>query len=256
MTEYSTTDVLVIGSGIAGLSAALGAAREGADVTLATKATQPKGASSWWAQGGIAVSCDGPDQFKQDIQSASGDTADPAAVQALVDDANAAVADILLDTLAVDFDGDRSDSAVKSTQALSGDTPSGFDFGREAAHSESRILHIDASTGKHIHIPYLNYLAGHDAVEIRDDTAALELIRHEGRIHGAILEQDGDFQPCYAGSVVLATGGIGDLYPSRRTQIAPPATGSPWLRSRAPKLPIWSTYSSTPPSVPPTTPRS
>ena len=214
MTEYSTTDVLVIGSGIAGLSAALSAAREGADVTLATKATQPKGASSWWAQGGIAVSCDGPDQFKQDIQSASGDTADPAAVQVLVDDANAAVEDILLDTLAVDFDGDRSDPAVKSTQALSDDTPSGFDFGREAAHSESRILHIDASTGKHIHIPYLNYLAGHDAVKIRDDTAALELIRHEGRIHGAILEQDGDFQPCYAGSVVLATGGIGDLYPS------------------------------------------
>ena len=75
--DYRTTDVLVVGSGIAGLAAALGAAREGADVTVATKATRPEGASSWWAQGGIAVSRDDPDQFKRDILAASADTADP-----------------------------------------------------------------------------------------------------------------------------------------------------------------------------------
>jgi L-aspartate oxidase len=50
-------------------------------------------------------------------------------------------------------------------------------------------------------------------VEIRDDTAALELLRHEGRVFGAVLSSDGDREPCYAGATVLATGGIGELYP-------------------------------------------
>jgi len=192
-----TTDVLVIGSGIAGLAAALAAAREDDDVTLATKATRPEGSSSWWAQGGIAVSRDTPEEFKADIMAASDGTADPDAVDVLVENANGAVEDVLLETLDVEFDQNGS----------------GHDFTREAAHSEDRILHVDASTGKHIHVPFLNYIDDHDGVEILDDTAALELIRHEGRIHGAMLESDGTVDPYFAGSVVLATGGIGDLYP-------------------------------------------
>jgi L-aspartate oxidase len=199
MTDHNETDVLVVGSGIAGLAAALAAAREGANVTVATKATRPEGASSWWAQGGIAIARDEPEQFKQDIIEASAGTADPEAVDVLVEDANDAVRDVLLETLDVEFDtnGDADD----------------FDFTREAAHSSDRILHVDASTGKHIHVPFLNYLDDHDDVEIRDDTAALELIRHEGKVHGAILESGGEFEPWYAGATVLATGGIGDLYP-------------------------------------------
>jgi L-aspartate oxidase len=192
-----TTDVLVIGSGIAGLAAALAAARDGADVTLATKATRPEGSSSWWAQGGIAISRDTPEEFKEDIMAASDGTADSDAVDVLVENANAAVEDVLLETLDVDFDQNGS----------------GHDFTREAAHSEDRILHVDASTGRHIHVPFLNYIDDHDSVEILDDTAALELIRHEGRVHGAMLESDGAVDPYFAGSVVLATGGIGDLYP-------------------------------------------
>jgi len=192
-----TTDVLVIGSGIAGLAAALAAAREGDDVTLATKATRPEGSSSWWAQGGIAISRDTPEEFKDDIMAASDGTADPDAVDVLVENANEAVEDVLLETLDVEFDQNGS----------------GHDFTREAAHSEDRILHVDASTGKHIHVPFLNYIDDHDGVEILDDTAALELIRHEGRVHGAMLESDGEVDPYFAGSVVLATGGIGDLYP-------------------------------------------
>ncbi|MDS0278322.1 FAD-binding protein [Halomicroarcula sp. S1AR25-4] len=225
MSEHDTSDVLVVGSGIAGLAAALGAVREleqresserasggtasseGSEVTLATKATRPEGASSWWAQGGIAVSRDDPEQFKRDIVAASDDTADPDAVDVLVENANEAVEDVLFDTLDVEFD-------------QNGDGP---DYTREAAHSEDRILHVDAATGKHIHVPFLNYLDGHDDVEILDDTAALELIRHEGRVHGAMLEADGEVTPHYAGSVVLATGGIGELYP--RTTNPDNATG-------------------------------
>ncbi|WP_254279161.1 L-aspartate oxidase [Haloarcula marina] len=207
MTDHDTSDVLVVGSGLAGLAAALGATRQGDDVTLVTKATRPEGASSWWAQGGIAVSRDDPEQFKDDIVAASDDTADADAVDVLVENANDAVQDVLFETLAVEFD--------------SGDD--GPDYTREAAHSEDRILHVDAATGKHIHVPFLNYLDAHDGVEIIDDTAALELIRHEGRVHGAMLESDGDVRPHFAGSVVLATGGIGELYP--RTTNPDNATG-------------------------------
>ena len=197
-----TTDVLVVGSGIAGLASALSAAREGSDVVVATKAKRPEGSSSWWAQGGIAVTRDDPEGFKQDILDASDRTADPDAVDILVENANEAVRDVLVDTLDVDFDSSES-------EADDGD----FDFAREAAHSDDRILHVDASTGKHVHVPFLNHLDAHENVEIRDDTAALELIRHEGRVHGAMLEHDGDVEPIFAGSTVLATGGIGDLFP-------------------------------------------
>ncbi len=239
--DHDTSDVLVVGSGIAGLAAALGAVRRGSDVTITTKATRPEGASSWWAQGGIAISRDHPEQFKQDILAASDGTADPDAVDVLVENANDAVEDVLLDTLSVEFDrverssteprerGERGASeanASKRPAQPGAERPvSGgdLDFAREAAHSEDRILHVDAATGKHIHVPFLNYLDDHDGVEILDDTAALELIRHEGRVHGAMLEADGEGRPHYAGSVVLATGGIGELYP--RTTNPDMATG-------------------------------
>lgn len=197
--DYQMTDVLVVGSGIAGLAATFGALREGADVTIATKATRPEGASSWWAQGGIAVSRATPTEFKEDILTASANTADPEAVDVLVDEANDAVFDVLVNTVGVNFDTDGHGN--------------GLDFTREAAHGESRILHVDTSTGKHIHVPFLNYLGDHDSVEILDDTAALELISHEGRVHGALLEQEENIVPTFAGATVLATGGIGDLYP-------------------------------------------
>jgi len=190
------TDVLVVGAGIAGLSAALAADREGADVTLVTKAQRPEEASTWWAQGGIAVSRDDPEQFKQDILDASAGTADEAAIDVLVDNASDAVR-VLVEEVGIEFD-------------TSGD---GYDYGQEAAHEEARILHVDAATGRHIHVPFLNYVADETDVTILEDTAALELIRHEGQVYGATLERDGDWAPTFAGSTVLATGGIGALYP-------------------------------------------
>jgi L-aspartate oxidase len=192
------TDVLVVGAGIAGLAAAFAADRAGADVTLATKAERPEEASTWWAQGGIAVTRDDPDQFKQDIIEASSATADEEAVDVLVENATDAVRDILVETVGIEFDTEGEE----------------FDYGQEAAHDEPRILHVNAETGKHIHVPFLNYVAAETDVEILEDTAALELLRHEGQVYGAILERDGEWAPTFAGSTVLATGGVGSLYPT------------------------------------------
>lgn len=192
------TDVLVIGSGIAGLAAAFTADQAGADVTLATKAKRPAEASTWWAQGGIAVTRGDKQQFKQDIIEASSGTADEQAVEVLVENATEAVTDVLVDTVGIEFDTDGG----------------GYDYGQEAAHDEPRILHVNAETGKHIHVPFLNYIAEETDVTVLEDTAALELVRHEGQVYGALLEQDGEWAPTFAGSTVLATGGIGALYPS------------------------------------------
>ncbi|SEW27068.1 L-aspartate oxidase [Halobacterium jilantaiense] len=203
MTEYATADVLVLGSGIAGCAAALAAAREGQRVLVATKAERPADASTDWAQGGIATTRDSPESLKRDILTAGDGEADPDAVDALVEDAAAAVEDVLVDTLDVSFDGD-------------GD---GFDYAQEAAHSEPRILHVDAATGRHLLRPFLRHLDDHDHVRMLEDTAALDLITDEGRVTGALLDRDPETgeraatgAPVFAGSTVLATGGIGDLY--------------------------------------------
>jgi len=192
-----TTDVLVVGSGIAGCSAALAAARAGADVCLLTKATRPEGASTDWAQGGISTTRGDPEALKADILAASDGTADPDAVDVLVEHADDAVTDVLLETLEIEFD-----------EGANG----GFDYAREAAHSDARILHVDAATGTHILRPFLAHLDSLDAVEIREDTAALELLTHEGRVHGVLTDESPTGHPIFAGTTMLATGGIGSLY--------------------------------------------
>ncbi|MDS0473587.1 FAD-dependent oxidoreductase [Natrinema sp. 1APR25-10V2] len=196
-TEGETTDVLVVGSGIAGCAAALSAARKGGDVVLLTKATKPDDASTDWAQGGISTTRGDPASLKEDIIDASDGTADPDAVETLVEHADEAVEDVLIDTLEVDFD-----------ETDGGD----LDYTREAAHSEYRILHVDAATGTHILRPFLNHVDDHERIEVRQDTAALELITAEGRVHGVVSDEEPTGHPIYAGATVLATGGVGALY--------------------------------------------
>lgn len=200
MTDSITTetaDVLVVGSGIAGCAAALAAARDGATVLLLTKAERPDGASTDWAQGGISTTCDSPEALKSDILAASDGTADPDAVDVLVENADSAVEDVLFETLEIEFD----------------ETDDGeFDYTREAAHSADRILHVDAATGTHILRPFLNHVDEHERIEVRQDTAALELITHEGRVHGVVSDDQPTGHPIFAGATILATGGIGALY--------------------------------------------
>ncbi|SFB68524.1 L-aspartate oxidase [Halobiforma haloterrestris] len=196
-TTHETADVLVVGSGIAGCAAALAAAREGSDVLLLTKAERPDDASTDWAQGGISTTRGNPESLKRDVLEASDGTADPGAVDVLVENADAAVEDVLVDTLEIPFD----------------ETDDGeFDYTREAAHSEHRILHVDAATGSHILRPFLAHVDDHDRIEVRQDTAALELIADEGRVHGVVTDEEPEGHPIYAGTTILATGGIGALY--------------------------------------------
>ncbi len=216
MTGTRTTDVLVVGSGIAGCAAALAAARAGADVLVATKATAPEDAATDWAQGGVAVNRADPGSFERDVLAASDGTADPDAVSLLVEESRDAVEDVLVDTLGVEFDR----PADGDGGATTGDD---FDYAREAGHSESRILHVDANTGRYVLRPFLAHLRDHDGVRLLEDAAALDLVTHEGRVHGALLDTERTGEPVFAGATVLATGGIGACYP--RSTNPPAATG-------------------------------
>ena len=191
----------MVGSGIAGCAAALAAARAGASVTIATKAEAPADAATDWAQGGIAVSGADPEAFRDDVLEASAGTADPGAVDVLVSDARDAVGEVLVNTLDVPFDG-----------AAPGSPLAAYDRGREAAHSERRILHVNAATGSHVLRPFLNHLRDRSDVTFLDDTMALDLLTHEGRVHGVSVLDDGAVEPIFAGTTVLATGGIGACY--------------------------------------------
>lgn len=195
------TNVLIIGSGIAGCSAALAASEHTDDVTLITKASRPEGgASTDWAQGGIAVTRDRPETLRSDIVAASAGTADQEAIDVLLEDADDAVESVLIDTLGVPFVRDDDE----------------FDYAREAAHSEARILHVEAATGEHILRPFLSHLDDLDAISIHDDTAALDLIAEDDTVYGAMVDTATSPEPIFAGATVLATGGIGSLY-SRST---------------------------------------
>ena len=203
-TAYPATDcdVLVVGSGIAGCAAALSAAREGADVLVATKASEPADAATDWAQGGIAVTQSDPESFAADIRAAGDGECDPAAVDALVADARTAVEDVLVDTLGVPFDEPteaRPDATFESAAA-----DRAFDLHREAAHAERRILHVDAETGRHVLRPFLRRLRDRPEVRFREDTAAYDLVVDEGRVTGALVEPstDADAPAALAGADV------------------------------------------------------
>ncbi|MFW5929918.1 MAG: L-aspartate oxidase [Halobacteriota archaeon] len=187
-------DVVVVGSGVAGCSAALRAS-EDADVGVVTKATKPEQASTTWAQGGIASVA--PDEavedFVEDVVEASAGAADRDAVESLVSDAEDAVDGFLRDEVGVEFD------------VTDGDP----ELAREGGHSSRRVLHRGDATGREIHLALLRRLDGSNATVYEGHTAVDLLERGDG-----VLALDGDGAPVVVRgrATLLATGGVGDVY--------------------------------------------
>ncbi|MFD0484156.1 L-aspartate oxidase [Kineococcus sp. GCM10028916] len=201
LVEELHVDVLVVGAGIAGLTAALEAAHHGS-VVLATKTGLGDG-STHYAQGGIA-SAVGPQDVPAhvaDTLAAGAGLSSPAAVQALCEAGPAAVR--VLAERGVEFD-----------RGASG----GWALGLEAAHSTSRILHAGGDrTGAAISAALAAAVRRSD-VTIREQTFLAGLRTSGGRVVGADLisgaEEDGATHVLrvHAGAVVLATGGAGQLF--------------------------------------------
>ena len=182
------TDLLVVGCGIAGMTAALVAAVD-ADVVLVTKGPLLDSASAW-AQGGIAAAVgvdDAPALHAEDTYSAGRGLCRPSAVEALVTEAPARIADLL--ALGVEFDEG---------------------LGLEGGHSRRRILHADgAATGAAVSRVLAERVTEHPRISVREGVGALDLWTDEsGRCIGA-LTTDG---PLAARATLLATGGMAALW--------------------------------------------
>ncbi len=207
-------DVLVIGSGIAGLSFALNAAQHGR-VAIITK-KERVASSTNYAQGGIAAVMhedDSAELHLRDTLVAGAGLCHRAAVERLVRDGPARVRELM--DWGVRFSRDER----------------GLSLGREGGHSRRRILHAQDLTGREIENALLAALAQHERVTVYEDHLANDLIigwdasSGERRCAGArVLNHRQNQQLNFlAGFTLLATGGLGQAY--RHTTNPEIATG-------------------------------
>jgi len=191
------SEVLVVGSGTAGLTAALGVAPLRA--TVITKAPLGTGGSSPWAQGGVAVAVgrdDAPALHAADTLAVGGGLNDPHAVDILTAEGPERVKALL--ALGAHFDLD-------DTGSLS--------LGREAAHSRRRILHARDATGAEIVRTLVAAVRRAPEVRVVDRAFAVDLIVEDGQVVGVLaVHADGRRVVHLAPAVVMATGGLGQLY--------------------------------------------
>ena len=192
----SRNRVVVIGSGIAGLIAALELNRR-FEVVLVTKA-QLEESNTRWAQGGIAAVMFDDDSVAEHIADtlrAGAGLCNPEAVEKLCTEGPQRIRDLV--RLGVTFD--QQDGVLAR--------------GLEAAHSHARILHAGGdSTGLSIEVA-LARAAKRAGFQIREHTFARELIVQDGRVAGVqILTPAGELEALHASAVVLASGGAGQLF--------------------------------------------
>jgi L-aspartate oxidase len=198
MMWHQRADVVVVGTGVAGLVAALAAHRRGRTVVVLSKAPELGGTTAtFYAQGGIAVvlpdTDDSIDAHVADTVAAGAGLCDPQAVRSIVSDGYRAVRELV-------DDGARFDEAEPGRWSLT----------REGGHSRRRIIHSGGdATGAEVQRA-LNHAAA--TLDIRRNHVALDVLHVDGAVTGVhVLNSDGP-GIVHAPSVVLATGGLGHLY--------------------------------------------
>ncbi len=189
------TDYIVIGSGIAGLSAAHAVAPFGKTLVI-TKGNIHEG-STQWAQGGIAVALhrdDTPTFHLNDTLAAGDGLCNIEAVKILVEEGPARVQELV--DMGAHFD-------------KSGDD---YSFTREAAHNRRRILHAGDATGREIEKTLGNTVRRHPNVSFLQNTTVASLIISNGECIGCVTVKDGVPKSILANAVMLASGGCGQVY--------------------------------------------
>jgi L-aspartate oxidase len=205
---YLSPDFVVIGSGIAGLRAAIALAPMGR-VLILTKA-EPTESNTGYAQGGIAVALgddDSPQLHATDTIKAGDGLCDEAVVRVLVEDGVKYVQEL------VDW-GTRFDRDADGKLAR----------GREAAHSVRRVLHAGDATGREIARVLWQRVSALPSVETANHALVTGLNVEGGRVVGVrFYDQLGFPRDARARATLLATGGAGRVF--RETTNPPVATG-------------------------------
>ena len=201
-----TTDVLVVGSGVAGLTAALHLREQGLHVTVVTKVNIDDG-STRWAQGGIAAvldPLDTPSAHANDTEIAGVGLCDPAAVRVLVEEGPARVRELM--RLGAAFDR-HADGSLMLT--------------REGGHRADRIVHVGGdATGAEVQRALHEAVRRDPWIRLVEHALVLDLLRSaDGRACGLTLHVLGEgaedgVGAILARAVVLATGGMGQIYSS------------------------------------------
>jgi len=199
-----TTDVCVVGSGIAGLTTALHLRDAGLHVTVVTKVTIDEG-STRWAQGGIAAAldpADSPEQHARDTTRAGVGLCDPAAVEVLVREGPERVRGLI--RFGAEFDRNPDGSLMLT---------------REGGHLVNRVAHAGGdATGAEIQRALQVAVRRDPWIRLIEHALVVDLLRAgDGRVCGVTLHVLGEGTPDGVGAVqaravVLATGGMGQIY--------------------------------------------
>ena len=192
--------MLVVGSGVAGLSAAL-AVPAGRTVLLATKDRLGHSATRY-AQGGIAAVLDLVDdsvaEHVADTLAAGAGLCDPVAVRMLAAEGGQAIADLRARGVRFDRPGELDGELART---------------REGGHSRSRVVHAGGdATGAELERALTEAVRAAPAVRSAEHAFLVDLLTTGGRVTGALLWSDGGPRLVRAGAVVLASGGAGQLY--------------------------------------------
>ncbi|MGP1272091.1 MAG: L-aspartate oxidase [Phycisphaerales bacterium] len=196
------TGTLVIGSGVAGLRAALAAAEHGEVIVLCKNELTLS--STAWAQGGVAAVRESADSFERHIEDTlrTGDgLCDEAVVRRVVEGGPAEIERLIR-------------WGMRFDRAASGE----IELGREGGHTANRILHADGdATGRELVRVLLEVVRRHPAIRVFDHCFALDLLTADGTpgssVLGAVTRHPRyGLQMIWARSTVLASGGAGRVY--------------------------------------------
>lgn len=213
-TDLLETEVLIIGCGIAGGTAALTLVDAGVPVTVVTRGQAPAETSNtFWAQGGIIYTGveDSPNLLVEDVVRAGAGHCYEPAVRLLAEAGPGAVRRVLIERLGVPFD-----------HTGNGD----LSLTLEGGHTLPRIIHAADATGQAIEIALLNALRQHPNITLLTGYSAVDLLTpshhslnrlrvYESRscVGAYLLDQaNGRVLRCLAKKTVLATGGLGQIF--------------------------------------------
>ena len=206
------TDILIIGMGLAGITAAITAAQNGKKVTIITKTKELSSGNTPWAQGGIVYKGlkDSSEKLKDDIIKAGAGHAWEEAVNHLCKHGPRLVKEFLIEKVKVPFD-------------KSGDD---FNLVSEGAHSDARVIYHADKTGKSIHKASMDYLQTLENVEVINNHIAIDLLTfsHHSTVSTDIYKKPACFGAMIlnknnnkvvaflSSKTILATGGLGQLF--------------------------------------------